>query len=162
MMRFWDGEWNDDKCVIVGVKDMPESVNLGVGCIYPSLDGHSLISCFFFRQYFVCGDCLVFISNLTKTLSGWCTKWRCPFLSIISLHPNWTLQSFSFQILASPSVHCGYVLQLKCWRTLPGVLAGSNNKQTSCCSIDSLCERKTLLTGRSFNLTLRQKILDAL
>lgn len=113
MMRFWDGEWNDDECVIVGVKDMPESVHLGVGCIYPSLDGHSLIPCFFFRKYIVCGNCLVFISSLTKTLSGWCTKWRCPFLSIISLHPNWTLQCFSFQILSSPNVHSDYVLQLK-------------------------------------------------
>ena len=47
---------------------MPEWVHLGVGCIYPSLGGHSLIPCFLFRKYIVCGNCLVFFSNLTKTL----------------------------------------------------------------------------------------------
>ena len=47
---------------------MPEWVHLGVGCIYPSLGGHSLIPCFLFRKYIVCGNCLVFISNLTETL----------------------------------------------------------------------------------------------
>ena len=64
---------------------MPEWVHLGVGCIYPSLDGHSLIPCFLFRKYIVCGNCLVFISNLTKTLK---------------------------KILSSPNVHCDCVLQL--------------------------------------------------